>query len=135
MKGEYKLKIEIMNQYRMIVDLEEHGKTEEVFRTFRTLDDFKESLEGTVDDLVSDNAEWIDEGQVMVVFGNLADSLSDVNRVKEFNRKGLDCDFGVKGYHTLTEILDADLAYIEGYGLVEDKDAFEIAFKEAAQKK
>lgn len=123
--------VEILNQFKQVWDV--NGKEQfDLFRTKETLKDFKEriELEGYIVD-----GEWEDQGQVVVAYGILADSMNDIGRIQEFNQKKHNSDFGQKGYHTLDEILKSDLAWIRGYGIVEDKNDFENRFKDEAQKK
>lgn len=125
------MKVEFLNQYKQKWEVD-GNKSEEVFRTKKTLDKLIESLElkGHVTD-----GEWVYEGVVVCVYGITADSEGDIVKVQEFNRKKHKVDFGNKGYHTLGEILEADLIWVKGYGVVYDKNGFKEKFEEVAQKK
>lgn len=120
-----------MNQFTQTWYVDDYVQSD-VFRTFKTMEQVKYDLK---DDGYITDGEWSDDGQVTVVFSNIADNPhGDINRVRTF-AKGFKCDFGEKGYHTLDEILEADLAYVKGYGFVEDEEDFKRKFKENAQKK
>lgn len=130
------MKVEILNQYRMIVNLEDES-FEEVYRTHKTLDTLKEEL-NPIDKTVSDDADWVDDGQVTAVYSIVADNpFADIDRVKTFRKHGLNCDFGKRGYHTLDEIKSHDLVSVKGFGIVDESNIteFENEFKVAAQKK
>lgn len=125
------MKVEFLNQYTQVWEVDGHVQ-KDVFRTHETLEQLKERLDfnGYVTD-----GEWCYDGVVTCVYGIIADSDGDINRVREFNKKKNHVKFGDKGFHTLNEVLDADLAWIREYGIVEDKEDFKNKFEEAAQKK
>lgn len=134
MKGELQMKIEILNQYRAVVSLDEYGKQEKIFRTKLTLTDLKEQLRNSdsIDSLIVDDAEWIDEGQVTCALAICANSNGNINVVQTFYKNA---QKGHKTWRTLDEILEHDLAYVEGYGSIENKTEFAEKFRELAQKK
>jgi len=121
------MKVEILNQYTQVWEVDEQVQ-KDVFRTNETLEQLQErlDLEGYVID-----GKWEYDGVVAVVSGIIQDAQESVSRVKEFNKK----PFGRKGYYTLDEIMNSDLAWVDEYGIVDDKKKFEHEFKVAAQKK
>lgn len=125
------MKVEFLNQFTQTFEVDGHI-TVEVFRTHKTLEKLIEALDS--DGRVTDG-DWSYDGVVACVYGIIADSNGDINRVREFNKKKNHVKFGDKGYHTLNEVLDADLAWIREYGIVEDKEDFKKKFEDAAQKK
>ena len=121
--------IEIVNQYKQTYEVDGHKKVD-VYRTHKTLKQLKEDISfnsGVVD------GKWEDEGQKTVVFGIIQDSMGDINKVNEFNRK----PFGKKDYYTLDEIKNADLVWVKGFGIIDSDNInqFEKEFKVSAQKK
>src|SRR5699024_2190292 len=123
------MKIEIVNQYKQTYEVDNH-KTIEVYRTHKTLEQLKEDI-GFHGGVVG--GEWEDEGQKTVAFGIIQDSMGDINKVNEFNRK----PFGKKDYYTLDEIKNADLVWVKGFGIIDSDNInqFEKEFKVSAQKK
>lgn len=126
--------VELMNQYRMIIDLEEHGKHEYIYRTKMDLDDFKKSGEFEVLKDTAERAEWIIDMPVYCVKARAINNENgSINTVRSFFVKN--SDIGYKGYSTLDELKKYDLVYVKGYGEVDNIYKFEKAFKEAATKK
>lgn len=125
------MKVEFLNQFTQTFEVDGHI-TVEVFRTHKTLEKLIEALDS--DGRVTDG-EWRYDGVVTCVYGIIADSDGDINRVREFNKKKNHVKFGKEGYHTLDEILESDLVWVKGYGVIDDKEDFKTKFEGAAQKK
>src|SRR5690625_1581003 len=101
------MKVEILNQFtqKWVVD---NTETVEVFRTHKTLDRLKESLDLDVRVIEGD---WSDDGVVSCVFGILADGMNDIGRISEFYERKCYVNFGEIGFHTLDEIKKSDLVW------------------------
>src|SRR5690625_6203028 len=121
------MKVEILNQYSQVWNVDDHVQ-KDVFRTNETLEQLKEHL--SFNGYVTDG-EWKYDGVVTCVYGILNTSQGSLAKVVKFNEK----PFGDEGYHTLEEVLESDLAWVKGYGIVEDKEDYNNKFKDAAQKK
>lgn len=119
--------IKILNQYTQVWEVDNHVQ-KDVFRTHETLEQLKERLD--LNGYVTDG-EWKYDGVVTCVHGILNSSQGSLSKVVEFNEK----PFGDEGYHTLEEVLESDLAWIEGYGIVDNKEEFKTEFEAATQKK
>lgn len=121
------MKVEILNQYSQAWNVDDHVQ-KDVFRTHETLEQLKERLD--LDGYVVDG-EWTYDGVISCVYGILNDAQGSLTKAVEFNKE----PFGKEGYHTLDEILESDLAWVKGYGIVEDKEDFKTKFEDASQKK
>ena len=119
--------IKILNQYTHVWKVDHHVQ-KDVFRTNETLEQLKERLD--LNGYVTDG-EWKYDGVVTCVHGILNSSQGSLSKAVEFNKK----PFGYEGFHTLEEVLESDLAWVKGYGIVENKEDFKKKFEDAAQKK
>lgn len=120
------MKISILNQYKQVWEVDGDNSCIDIFRTSKTLMQLKSDL--NFNGRVSDG-RWEKQGQVSTVYGILANSENDIARIMEFNKKKHHVDFGKRGYHTLDEILEADLVWVRGYGIVDNKDEFKKEFE------
>ena len=124
--------VKLLNQYRMIVDVDKYGKEERVFRTKKTLEDLKTNI-NSIDGLVSEGAEWKREGQGFFVYARVMNSNGDMNTVRSFHS---DKDaIGYKGMYSIDEIEQYDMAWVKGYGYVEDFKDFKREFELSCEKK
>lgn len=121
------MEVKILNQFNQTWMVDGHVQ-KDIFRTHETLEQLKERLDfnGYVTD-----GEWKYDGVVTCVFGILNTSQRSLSKTVEFNKK----PFGKEGYHTLDEILESDLVWVKGYGVIDDKEDFKTKFEDAAQKK
>lgn len=125
------MKVEFLNQYTQVWEVDGHVQ-KDVVRTHKTLDEVKQDFENKS---YITNGDWSYDGVVAVVYGNLVDNPHGKIEVVRTVAKGMSCDFGNKGYHALEEVLNSDLAYVVGYGFVEDRNDFKQKFEDVAQKK
>lgn len=130
------MRIEMLNQYRATVDLEEHGKESKVYRVPLTLEQLKQSL-NPVDELIKDSAVWTYEGSGMFVYARTLNAQGNTNLVRTFFKKG--SDLGGWEWYSIDELQELHgkehLIYVKGYGEVEDFDDFKQAYEDAATKK
>lgn len=124
------INVELMNQYRMIIDIDGE-KHEDLFRTIKTLTGLKESNTFARFEGIQDRAQWVTDEPVLCVYARVMHTNGDINIVREFEEN----EIGESGYYTLDELKKYDLVWVKGYGIVDDFDAFESAYKEAATKK
>lgn len=121
------MKVEILNQYTQVWKVDDHTQ-KDVFRTHETLEQLKEKL--NLNGYVTDG-DWSYDGVVTCVYSILNDAQGSLTKASEFNKD----PFGDEGYHTLNEILESELAWVEDYGIVDDKEDFKTKFEDVAQKK
>ncbi|WP_085521455.1 hypothetical protein [Tuberibacillus sp. Marseille-P3662] len=126
------MNVQLLNQYRMVVDMGEYAREEQVFRTSKTLEDLKANI-NPIDGLVSEGAEWKRDGQRFYVYARVSSSYGDINTVRTFHSSA--DAIGTKGMYSLDEIESFDLAWVKGYGYVEDFDDFKEKFEDACEKK
>lgn len=126
------MQVKLLNQYRMIVDVDEYGKEEQVFRTQKTLEGLKENI-NPIDGLVSESAEWKREGQGFFVYARVLNSNGNINTVRSFHKN--EDAIGEKGMYSIDELEQYDMIWAKGYGYVEDFNDFKREFEAACEKK
>lgn len=130
------MRIELLNEYKATVDLDEYGKESKVYRVPLTLEQLKENL-STVDELIKDSATWTYEGSGMFIYARTFNAQGDINLVRSFYKK--DSDLGNWEWYSIEELTELHkkdyLIDVEGYGKVESFDEFKIAYEDVVTKK
>lgn len=130
------MRIELLNEYKATVDLDEYGKRSKVYRVPLTLEQLKENL-SPVDELIKDSATWTYEGSGMFVYARTLNAQGDINLVRSFFKKG--SDLGGWGYYSIEELQDFHekdhLIYVKGYGEVDNFNEFKKTYEDAVTKK